>query len=165
LVWNKAIKIIFLSSLFITQSNLYIKGKTLLLKIFQSYCDGQFYKWRKLEYPKKTIDMPQVTDKLYLVFLSSPLRKYITQLQWIQCCCQHKAKRKFIINMHNTFMQITVYHSGALPAFNWFRIARCLVLCVLCCRSFSFGHCNVCPPNYDFWFPLWYLQAFLNLVI
>ena len=59
----------------------------------------------------------------------------------------------------------TVYHSGALPAFNWFRVARCLVLCVMCCRSFSLGHCNVCPPNYDFWLPLWYLQAFLNLVI
>jgi hypothetical protein len=59
----------------------------------------------------------------------------------------------------------TVYHSVALPVFNWFRVARCLVLCVMCCRSFSFGHCNVCPPNYDFWLPLWYLQAFLNLVI
>jgi hypothetical protein len=31
--------------------------------IFQSYRGGQFY-W-KLECPKKTTDMPQVTDKLY----------------------------------------------------------------------------------------------------
>jgi hypothetical protein len=26
---------------------------------------GQFYWWRKQEYPEKTTDLPQVTDKLY----------------------------------------------------------------------------------------------------
>jgi hypothetical protein len=28
---------------------------------------GQFYWWRKLKYPEKTTDLPQVTDKLNLV--------------------------------------------------------------------------------------------------
>jgi len=27
--------------------------------------DGQFYWWKKAEFPEKTYDLPQVTDKLY----------------------------------------------------------------------------------------------------
>jgi len=41
-----------------------------LLNFFHLHCGGQFYLWRKPEYPEKTTDLSQVTDKFYQVHLS-----------------------------------------------------------------------------------------------
>ena len=41
---------------------------TTLSTIFQLYHGGHFHSWRKLENPKKTTDLSQVNDKLYLTW-------------------------------------------------------------------------------------------------
>jgi hypothetical protein len=41
---------------------------------FMVFNGGQFYWWRKLEYPVETTDLSQVTDKLYYSFVSSTSR-------------------------------------------------------------------------------------------
>jgi hypothetical protein len=62
------------------------------------YYDGQFYWWRKPEYPEKTTDLSQVTDKLYHIMVyTSPWTHNISgDRHWLSYkmndACQTKLK-------------------------------------------------------------------------
>ena len=69
---------------------------TPLSTIFQLYHGGQFYWWRKPEYPEKTTDLSQVTDKLYQCCILTKI--------WNKCTSSHNYKG--IINTLHGFLEI-----------------------------------------------------------
>jgi hypothetical protein len=62
-------------------------------RIFQLYRHGQCYGWRKLEYPKKTTDLSQFTDKLYHLSQVTDKLCHLSQVTDKLC---HKSLTKFV---------------------------------------------------------------------
>ena len=95
------------------------------------YHGGQFYYWRKTEYPEKTSDMSQVTDKLYQI--------------WVTYIVSYKKQELLTLREHLSLPSVFWWVGFA----HLFSFVCVILLCVI--TFCSVMCCNVHITNYV-WF-------------